>query len=58
VGWRFTIVGLHCNAVGNWINTYKANGFEALLSNSYGSKKSELENHSGSILESFNYNHQ
>ena len=24
-------VGLHHHATGNWINTYKANGFEALL---------------------------
>ena len=57
MGWNNSIigqiVGLHYNAVGNWINTYKANGFGALLSNNYGSKKSELENHSDSILASF-----
>ncbi len=46
-------VGLHYNAVGKWINTYKKNGFESLLSNNYGSKKSELENHADSILKSF-----
>ncbi len=46
-------VGMHYNAVGKWINTYKTKGFEALLSNNYGSKKSELENHADSILESF-----
>ena len=44
---------MHYNAVGKWINAYKTKGFEALLSNNYGSKKSELENHADSILESF-----
>lgn len=57
LGWNNSIighaVGLHYNAVGNWITTYKANGFEALLSNHYGSKKSELENHADNILKSF-----
>lgn len=57
LGWSNSIighaVGLHYNAVGNWINIYKTNGFEALLSNNYGSKKSELENHADSILKSF-----
>ena len=57
LGWNNSIigqtVGLHYNAVGNWINIYKANGFEALLSNNYGGKKSELENHADSILKSF-----
>ncbi len=56
-GWNNSIighaVGLHHNAVGNWINTYKTNGFEALLRNNYGSRKSELENHADSILKSF-----
>ena len=47
------IVGLHYNAVGEWINAYKRNGFEALLSKNYGSNKSELENHANSILKSF-----
>jgi len=47
------VVGLHYNAVGNWIKLYKTNGFEALLTNNYGSKKSELENHADSILKSF-----
>jgi transposase len=46
-------VGMHYNTVGKWINIYKTKGFEALLSNNYGSRKSELENHSCSILESF-----
>ena len=47
------IVGLHYNAVGEWINAYKRNGFEALLSNKYGNNKSELEIHADNILESF-----
>lgn len=47
------VVGLHYNAVGNWIKVYKTSGFEALLTNKYGSQKSELENHAHSILESF-----
>ncbi len=46
------IVGLHYNIVGNWIKAYKTKGFEALLNNNYGGKKSELENHADSILES------
>ncbi|MEO5995366.1 MAG: IS630 family transposase [Chitinophagaceae bacterium] len=46
-------VGMHNNTVCKWINIYKTKGFEALLSNNYGRRRSELENHSGSILESF-----
>ena len=46
-------VGMHYHAVGKWVNTYKINGFEALLSNNYGGKKSELENYADSILKSF-----
>lgn len=57
LGWNNSIigqtVGLHYNAVGSWINIYKANGFEALLTNNYGSTKSELEDHAESILKSF-----
>ena len=57
LGWNNSIIGqidgLHYNAVGEWINTYKKNRFESLLSNNYGSKKSELENHADSILKSF-----
>jgi transposase len=47
------IVGLHYNAVGKWIKIYKTSGFEALLTNNYGSTRSDLENHAHSILESF-----
>lgn len=39
------VVGIHYNVVGEWINAYKRNGFETLLSNKYGSYKSVLENH-------------
>lgn len=57
LGWNNSIigqtVGLHYNGIGKWINVYKQSGFEALLNNDYGSKKSELENHADSILESF-----
>jgi len=57
LGWNNSIIGqtigLHYNAAGSWINTYKANGFEALLINNYGGRKSELENHADSILKSF-----
>ncbi len=57
LGWNNSVighaVGLHYNSVGEWINVYKANGFEALLSNNYGNKKSELENHTDTILKSF-----
>ena len=56
-GWNNSIigqtVGLHYNGVGKWISAYKKNGFEALLNNDYGSRKSELENHADSILKSF-----
>lgn len=47
------VVGLHYNSVGKWIKVYKTSGFEALLMYNYGSKKSELEDHAHSILESF-----
>ena len=57
LGWNNSLIGhavdLHYNAVGKWVNAYKANGFEALLSNNYVSKKSELESHADNILKSF-----
>ena len=46
-------VGLHYNAVGQWIGVYKKKGFEGLLTNNYGSKKSDLESYCDSILQSF-----
>lgn len=36
-----------------WINTYKATGFEALLTNNYGGTKTELEDNANTILQSF-----
>jgi transposase len=57
LGWNNSMIGqtigLHYNAVGKWVNIYKRNGFEALLNNNYGGKKSELENYADSILKSF-----
>ena len=57
MGWNNSLIGevagLHYNIVGHWIKAYKTNGFEALLKNCYGGKKSELESHSESILSSF-----
>lgn len=57
LGWSNSTIGqivdLHYNAVGKWINAYNTKGFEALLNNNYGRKKSELENHADSILKSF-----
>ncbi len=45
-------VGLHHNSVGSWIAVYKREGYEGLLSNRYGTLKSEMEKHSVSILDS------
>lgn len=57
LGWSNTVigqvVGLHYNSVGHWIRVYKEQGLEGLLSNHYGGRKSEMENHSQSILQSF-----
>ena len=47
------VVGLHYNCVGQWINVYKAQGLAGLLTNHYAGRKSEMENHSESILQSF-----
>jgi len=57
LGWGNRIIGyavdLHYNAVGQWILVYKQKGFEGLLTNNYGSRKGEIDNHACSILESF-----
>jgi len=45
-------VGLHHNAVGQWIRAYKQDGFNKLLANNYSGRISELQNHCGSILAS------
>jgi transposase len=47
------ICDLHYNTVAYWIAAYLEGGFECLLHNNYGTNKSELESHSGSILSSF-----
>ena len=47
------ITGLHYNMVTFWINVYKEKGFGGLLTNNYGTNKSELENHAENILDSF-----
>ncbi len=47
------ITGLHYNMVGFWIKVYKEKGFDGLLTNNYGTNKSEMENHAENILDSF-----
>lgn len=47
------LTGLHRHWVRHWIQVYQAGGFEALCQFNYGTNKSELENHSQSILSSF-----
>ena len=42
--------GLHYNIVAYWIQVYKEKGYDGLLGNNYGTNKTELENHSESIL--------
>jgi transposase len=39
--------------VGHWIHVYQTEGFDALCQVNYGTNKSQLENHSVSILQSF-----
>ena len=47
------ITGLHPNIVAHWIEIYKEKGYEGLLTNNYGTNKSEMEPHSEGILTSF-----
>lgn len=47
------ISGLHRHSVRRCIKSYQAGGFESLCQYNYGTNKSELENHSVSILKSF-----
>lgn len=47
------LTGLHRHAVSSWVEAYKEGGFEALCKFNYGTNKSELANHSESILKSF-----
>ncbi len=57
LGWSNKVigltVGLHYNAVGEWIGVYKKQGFAGLLRKNYVCKRSEMENHCESILQSF-----
>lgn len=47
------LIGLNREIVGDWIRAYQDGGFETLCKFNYGTNKSELENHAGSILSSF-----
>ena len=47
------LADLNRDSVGYWNNRYRQGGFESLCQVGYGTNKSELENHAGSILESF-----
>jgi transposase len=47
------IADLHFNTVSHWVQIYQEKGYEGLLTNDYGTNKSELEMHSESILSSF-----
>jgi len=47
------LTGLHRHCVKKWIQTYLDSGFESLCRFNYGTNKSDLENHSQSILKSF-----
>ena len=47
------LTGLNRETVGDWIASYQAGGFNALCRYNYGTNKSELENHSEGILDSF-----
>ncbi len=47
------VVGLHYNSVGQWINVYKEQGLQGLLVNGYGGRKSEMDTHAVSVLQSF-----
>ncbi len=43
------ITGLHYNMVAFWINMYNEKGINGLLTNNYGTNKSELEDHAENI---------
>ncbi|MCK9204471.1 MAG: IS630 family transposase [Bacteroidales bacterium] len=45
--------GLSRQSVGHWVHIYQTDGFDALCQFNYGTNKSQLENHSVSILQSF-----
>jgi transposase len=45
--------GLYSNGISFWVNEYKRHGFNGLLTNKYGTNKSELEKHSTTFLSCF-----
>lgn len=47
------LTGLKRQAVSRWIQAYQAGGFDSLCQFNYGTNRSQLENHSFSILQSF-----
>ena len=48
-----TLTGLHRHTVKHWIEVYQLSGFAGLCHFNYGTNKSDLENHSESLLQSF-----
>ena len=47
------ICGLHENTVAHWVRVYEKQGYQALLTNHYGTNQSALEEHRQSLLEDF-----
>ena len=47
------LTGLHRHSVSRWVKVYQNEGFEPLCRFKYSTNRSELENHSDSILKSF-----
>jgi transposase len=47
------IAGLHPNSVSHWLKVYQMQGYQGLLVNNYGTNKSDLQEHSRSILDCF-----
>jgi hypothetical protein len=52
------ITSLHPNTVAHWIDTYKQSGYESLLSNNYGTNKSEMDLHGKAFYHHFPNSHQ
>lgn len=47
------LLDLNRDSVGDWVQRYQRDGFDALCQFNYGTNKSTLENHADSILKSF-----
>jgi len=47
------LMDAHRNSVSEWIYTYQHGGYDAIVQVGYGTRKSELETHAGSITELF-----